>query len=305
MCEKKMEMEFIENENFIAKFRNVGAELASFKDKFTGIEYIFPVIPEFWSKSSPVLFPLVGCAKDNRFLYNGKTYDMHIHGFANYQEFQVVEKRERYINYELKSEGKYTEQYPFEFILNIIYQLDDNKLKVIWKVTNVNESVMYFSIGGHPAFSCPIDDNPRKDYFIQFKDVDVLDRSVLDMSCGLLYDKHEKLELPLKDSEGGCGVISIEDDMFDRDAIICENYQTSKILLLKPDKTPYLSVNFETPVFGVWSPSGAKAPFVCIEPWYGRCDKKSFHGEISDREWINVLQPGETFHGGYEIEILK
>ena len=65
----------------------------------------------------------------------------------------------------------------------------------------------------------------------------------------------------------------------------------------------YLSVSFDAPLFGLWSPAGKNAPFVCIEPWYGRADKESFSGEISDREYMNKLAPEEVFEAEYAIEV--
>jgi len=45
------------------------------------------------------------------------------------------------------------------------------------------------------------------------------------------------------------------------------------------------------------------APFVCIEPWYGRCDKAHYTGEYKDKDWVQHLQPEEVFKGKYTIEI--
>ena len=49
-----------------------------------------------------------------------------------------------------------------------------------------------------------------------------------------------------------------------------------------------------------WSP---EAPFVCIEPWYGRCDRVDFMGELSEREWENELEPAQTFEASYTISV--
>jgi galactose mutarotase-like enzyme len=65
----------------------------------------------------------------------------------------------------------------------------------------------------------------------------------------------------------------------------------------------YISVGFDAPLFGLWSPAGKGAPFICIEPWYGRADKASFSGDITEREYDNKLAVGETFKAEYTIEI--
>ena len=74
--------------------------------------------------------------------------------------------------------------------------------------------------------------------------------------------------------------------------------------LLDGNQNPYLAVSFDAPVFGLWSPPGKEAPFVCIEPWYGRCDNKNFKGEWKDREWGNSLDAGKEFNGGFTVEVM-
>lgn len=90
---------------------------------------------------------------------------------------------------------------------------------------------------------------------------------------------------------------------FDKDALILENEQVRKVTLYNKEKQAYLSLHFNAPVVGLWSPPAKNAPFVCIEPWYGRCDRAHYTGEYKDKDWMQQLQPGEIFQGGYIIEI--
>ena len=99
-------------------------------------------------------------------------------------------------------------------------------------------------------------------------------------------------------------MLPIDTSSFDRDAFIIEDSQVGKVTLHRQDGTPWLALSFDAPLVGLWSPPGKNAPFVCIEPWYGRCDRVGFDGQFVDRDWVNVLSPGDTFHGEYSIEIL-
>ena len=99
------------------------------------------------------------------------------------------------------------------------------------------------------------------------------------------------------------GYLQVSDDLFDRDALVVENRQTQRVSLCRPDKSPYVEVTFDAPLFGVWSVPKTDAPFVCIEPWYGRCDHMNFSGTLQQREWGNVLPAKETFEASYTIEI--
>lgn len=64
-----------------------------------------------------------------------------------------------------------------------------------------------------------------------------------------------------------------------------------------------MAVEFAAPLVGIWSPPKKNAPFVCIEPWYGRCDSEVFEGELKEREWEQALAPGEVFQAEYKILI--
>ena len=55
------------------------------------------------------------------------------------------------------------------------------------------------------------------------------------------------------------------------------------------------------PLFGIWSPEGKNAPFVCIEPWYGRCDSEDFEGTLKMRAYDNSLEAGEKFNTSYTM----
>ena len=56
-----------------------------------------------------------------------------------------------------------------------------------------------------------------------------------------------------------------------------------------------------TPLVGLWSPPKKFAPFVCIEPWYGRCDSESFTGELKVRDYEQSLESGREFQTEYDI----
>ena len=89
---------------------------------------------------------------------------------------------------------------------------------------------------------------------------------------------------------------------FDRDALIIENSGVTSVQLLNDGKE-FVTVNFTAPLFGIWSPVKKNAPFVCIEPWYGRADAADFNCDLTNREWGNRLSAGEIFEKEYEIVI--
>ena len=67
-----------------------GAELKALKDCRTRQEYMWDANPDFWKRTSPVLFPLVGNYKNKEVRYNGHVYSLPQHGFARDMEFELI-----------------------------------------------------------------------------------------------------------------------------------------------------------------------------------------------------------------------
>ena len=108
-----------------------------------------------------------------------------------------------------------------------------------------------------------------------------------------------KTTFPLVD-----GKLQFSEHLFDDDALVIEGNQAKGVDLADKNGESYLRVKFDAPLFGIWSPAKIQAPFVCIEPWYGRCDAQEFNGSVEDREWGNHLEPDEVFEAGYEVILL-
>lgn len=280
-----------------------GAELKSLRRLTDGREYMWNADPVYWKRTSPVLFPLVGSLQGQQYTYKGETYVMSQHGFARDMEFTPIEKEDglekgsqaQALWFELRDSVESRERYPFPFLLRIGYILKGAGVQVHWKVENTGNEVMYFSIGGHPAFLCPIEKNTKQsDYLIGFDTEKALDSTVIGRD-GLASERKKTYELT-------DGILPVDEHLFDEDALIIEHDQAHRVSLMTKEKKPYLTVSFDAPLFGIWSPPHKNAPFICIEPWYGRCDAENFHGTLEEREWGNQLMPGKRFEAVYTIE---
>lgn len=286
----------LENEILKVTVNYFGAELSSIVKKETGAEYMWNADEKFWKRSAPVLFPFVGSLQNKEFLYDGKAYPMGQHGFARDMEFSLVSNSGTEAWFSLSSDESTYEKYPFAFTLEIGYVLNGNTLKVLWKVINEDEKQMHFSIGGHPAFMCPLaGEGKQTDYFITFDTDKDLVYSKLSAN-GLVESKDNILA-----TNGGS--MQVTEHLFDEDALVIEGDQAHKVSLCKPEGTAYLTVAFDAPLFGLWSPAKKNAPFICIEPWYGRCDAEGFAGNLEEREYGHSLNAGEAFSADFRIEI--
>lgn len=290
-------MHTLKNDVLAVQVKEHGAELASIKKGST--EYLWQADPAFWGRHSPVLFPIVGSVWDKRYRIGETEYEMGQHGFARDMDFTLVEGNETEVRYRLESNEETLAKYPFPFVLEIAYKLDGNKLDVIWEVTNPSSEDIYFQIGAHPAFYYP-------DY-----DPQTAERGFLS------FDRQEGLEC-IRIKEKGCvdavtkypleipqdGLLPLTRETFDAiDTIMLQDGQVGAVTLHRNDRTPWLSLKFGAPVIGIWSPPTKNAPFICLEPWYGRCDRAGYEGDYRDKDWMNRLAPGDKFSSVYTIEI--
>lgn len=292
-------MKTLSNDSLTIQVSPQGAELSSIVANATQKEYLWQADPAFWKRHSPVLFPIVGSLWNNEYHHNGITYHLSQHGFARDKEFELIKETDTELRFKLQESEDTLKLYPFPFYLEIGYRLAGNQIEIIWVVKNTGNEELYFQIGAHPAFYYPdYDENSQKRGFFAF-----------DRTAGLTYKLIQEIgcigdtEYPLPLDEEG--LLPLDTHTFDKDALVIEDSQVRRVDLLNPNGSSYLTVYFTAPVVGLWSPPAKNAPFVCIEPWYGRCDRVNYSGEYKDRDWMQYLQPGETFNASYLVEIHK
>lgn len=287
---------YLENEELKVCFNSFGAELTEIKGKKTGFDYMWNA-GDAWKRHSPVLFPIVGGIKDKTYRLDGNEYHLNQHGFARDMEFELKDKTESRISFALTENEETLKVYPLNFELEIAYELSGAQIKVIWKVVNKNNGEMYFSIGGHPAFMCPVSEGDQTECYLHFDEEKGLAYNLISQA-GLCIDKF--YDLKTED-----GYVKLDYNFFDNDALIFYNDRIRSVSLADSNKKDYIKVTFDAPVYGIWSAKGKHAPFVCIEPWYGRCDADDFNGTWQERKFGNRLEAGEVFEESYLIEVIE
>lgn len=282
----------IENEILKIRVKAVGAELCSIRSRADGTEYMWQADPAVWDRHSPLLFPVIGRLSRGRFRLHEKEYKLPLHGFAMNSRFDTVTKEPGVLSFQLRDNAQTWAMYPFKFTLTVEYGLKGNCVTVGYRVRNENETAMYFSIGGHPAIACPLEDHlSLNDYYLQFNKNETADRWYIEN--GGVAGKE-----PFLDNEN---TIRLTDGLFDRDALIFKGLVSDSVTIKSDKGTKSVTVNF--PGFthlGIWS-KGKGARYVCIEPWFGVDDPVGFEGDITEKEGILALKPGETFDCEYTI----
>ena len=279
----------LKNSILTAEIKHFGAELISLKTNLNR-EYIWEGNSEFWGKHSPILFPIVGSLKNNSFHHNETEYHLSRHGFARDMEFELIKATENSATFTLQFSAETVKVYPFEFELQIIYTLDKNNLSIAYNVFNKGKSRMPFSIGAHPAFALA---NQFENYAIAFEKKESLDYYLLEND--LTSNKTKKLGDNNKK-------VPLAYELFEDDALIFKTIKSKSVTILE-NENPFLRVHFEDfPSLGIWTKM--KAPFICIEPWFGYADTTENSGNLFEKEGIQILESNATFHSKFNIEIL-
>lgn len=274
-----------------------GAELQSIKNNRTQQEYLWQGDKAFWGRRSPILFPIVGSVWNGTYRMDNSTYAMSQHGFARDCDFELLDSyAEDEFSFALESNETTMALYPRHFRLEIGYKLQGEKLFVMWLVRNTGNKTMDFQIGAHPAFN--YSGFNAADAVHGYFELGCRHVRVQQIECQGCVGAAET-EITFPDS----GLLPLSAATFAHDALILPDAQLHRVSMLDKDFAPYLTLLFQSPVVGLWSPPAGNAPFVCIEPWWGRCDRVGFSGEFSDREYINTLVPGAEFRAGYTIII--
>lgn len=284
----------IENEWVIATFVERGAELISLQSKESQVEYIWQGDAQFWSRHAPVLFPVVGRLKNDCYQYNGETYTMDQHGFARDCLFELLEIKQESVSFLLTSNEKIKKNYPFEFRLILSYRLEKTKLIVTYQVQNTGQEMMYFSIGGHPAFNIPLESGLSfNDYYLKFTP----QKSRIQIPlAGPFTDFKQKTLAQMNTT------IALRRELFKNDALIFETKGTNRISIESEKSTHSIHVNYdEIPYVGIWTLHTKDAPFVCIEPWWGIADEVNATGDLVNKVGINRLESEKFFETSYTI----
>ena len=284
----------LENTYLSIAVKSKGGELCSLVKKATQTEYIWQAGRDYWNRHAPVLFPIVGALKDGIYYYEGKGYKMGQHGLARDLPFRLADRRENELVYSLKSSPFTLERYPFEFELQIIYTLEGNRLTTTYRVINPSEKTLYFSIGAHPAFNCPLQEGEkRSDYQLVFEQPETI--SIQRIINGF---RNGTWDLVLDNQQH----LPITDHLFEKDALIFKGLNSTSVSLQKGAQ-PVLTFNFEGfPYLGIWSKS-ATAPFVCIEPWFGVTDNTKHNRQLKEKEGIVALEGKGEIRHAYAITI--
>lgn len=268
-----------------------GAELQNFYHITAQKEWLWQGDPTWWGKRAPFLFPFIGMLKNGQYTYAEQAYSMSKHGFARDKAFIGERLSETHLRFTLCSDESTLVQYPFDFKLIIDYRLVNHTLDVSLCVVNNGSEPMPFSIGGHPAFHCPMDEEPWQ---VVFAEEEKLVSRCIQLETGLIEPTKMHVLKEIKK-------LPLSSDLFKQDALVFEGLH-SQSLTLENMKT-YETLVFEwrgLPILALWSPCG---PFICLEPWVGMADLADSNGRLEEKYGIHILGANSQYECGYSMGV--
>lgn len=286
----------LENDSLKVQVNSHGGELWSIQTK-DGAEYLWQGDEAYWKDRALNLFPYIARLTEGKYMLDGKTYEMPIHGFVNSSDLEVEEHTAQRLVLKLTDSEDTREMYPFAFVYWLTYELVGNKLNVTFAVENNDKKVMYFGVGGHPGFAVPLEKGLAfEDYCLQFEAPGNPIRVGFSEDC---FVNGEDSEFILSDG----GKLPLAHNLFDQDAIVLTD--VAKAVTLCSEKgtrsvrVSYPQMNF----LGIWHMPFTDAPYVCIEPWSALPSRKGRIEDLSKQPNLVHLPAGERYENTWSIEI--
>ena len=280
----------LKNKDAIVKINPIGAELKSMVCYNT--RYIWEGNEENWKLSAPLMFPICGGLKDDKYFYCGKEYLLEKHGYIRFKTFEVEKISETSVTLLHKSDEQTKTSYPFDYELRVVYSLINKTLKIDYLVKNVSDETMYFSIGSHEGYYTP---EGIEDYDVIFPQNETLTSNIL---YGNLLSSQQ---LPIiKDTN----VLPLYNKYFMVDALVFRDIKSRSATLRNRKTGKSVRVDFpDDKYFLLWQKPNA--PFICLEPWSGIADRVGSSFDITKKEGIMTLGSNCEYTHTHSITILE
>lgn len=290
-------MHSLENDKLKITIKDVGAELCEIKSVKHNTHFMWDANPAVWGSFAPNLFPIIGALKEDTYTFENQKYRLPKHGFVrNNNQIKLLEQTPHSLTFGLTYSDDSLKIYPFKFQFAITYTLKDNSIAVLHTVKNLDDKAMYFSIGGHPAFKCPVFENENyDDYTLEFEHVENSKTHLINMANGLISSKTKPIF-------SNTNILKLTHELFNDDALIFKDLKSKKATLKSNKNGEILTLSYHGfNYLGIWAkPNGN---YVCIEPWLGIADSEITNQNFKDKEGILKLDPNKTFKASYSIEI--
>ena len=279
----------LKNKYLTVKIDPRGAQIASITEN--GQEKMWQADADVWGSHGPLLFPVCGSMKDDKYILDGETYSMPKHGFAKDSKFTIELIDRSTVTLLLKSNETTHQWYPFDFELRAEYTLLRKSLTVKYSVKNVGDNTMYFGIGSHEAYACQ---GGIENYDLLFPKTETLTHTVLDGP----YLTRETVPI-VKSSR----TLPLSYKLCENDSYVIRDMRSRSLILRNRVSGERIKVNFpSSDYFVIWTKPNAE--YICLEPWTTLPDYTDTDGDITKKEGIIALKKRRTYRKMHKITVL-
>lgn len=288
----------IQNDQFRAIINEVGAELTHLVDRTTDRDLIWN--NDLWPKHAPVLFPAIGRSNDDAYLINGQRHEMPQHGFVSGLRFDVKDQAVDHVTLSTKGNAETQQYYPFKYELDITFTVVADGLHLSFTVDNQDTQDLSYSLGSHPAFNVPFEDGETFDDYELVLDPKPAKLAQFEIVKTPNPYRSGK-QLPVAQTDG---VIALNYQMFDAGLIILDDSALKSITLRSKKNAHTIKLDLtDFDYVTLWTKEGAKAPFLCLEPFNGLPDVSGDLRELATKEANHHLAAGQQETMQYTIHV--
>ena len=287
----------LENEYLRITADSCGAELKSIVSLDEGLERLWQGDEKSWIGQAPLLFPLIGRLKQERYDWAGAQYTMPIHGFANHSEFSCSAEGKNTLAFTLTDSQETYAHYPFRFRLTVRYTLQGNTILKAHTVENLSDGEMLYELGGHEGYNLALYAGERMgQYYAQFRN-DGLMTYTTDQD--IMFNK----DLSPVAMEGKR--IYLQREVFSNDALVLANAEGGTVTIGCDANSRRITVCApDFPYLGLWT---MYRPFdtnyICVEPWSSLPDCNYLGYALEDKPGIRSLGAHESETLSYSITV--
>ena len=278
----------LENNQLKITVEQVGAQLTGLYSKVTDTQYLWQPGYETWPHSSMLLFPNPGRIARGRTIIGGKVYPANMHGFANDLPFTLAEQAPEKLILELRDNETTKKYYPYSFCLQVEFVLKDDLLIQNFTVINEGNEPLYYCLGAHPGFYCPLDLADRaEDYSLLFNEPQKLMQLELEEHTRLLTGNKQVY------LDNACE-IPLHDHFFDGGPMLFEGMAAGTVTLQSKKSGRFVEMGIEGfPHLCLWGVPG-RMSLIAIEPWIGTSDRADTNHIWEEKPGIQKIETRQT-----------
>ena len=277
----------LQNRHMTVTVSAVGAELTGLYSQKTDLQYLWQPGFETWPHSSMLLFPNPGRISRGRTIIGGKVYPANMHGFVHDKPFELVEQTPDRLVLETRADDHSRTYYPYDFCLQVEFALDEDRLIQTFRVMNLGTETMYYCLGAHPGFYCPLVLGEKaQDYVLSFDRPQQLHQLELEENTRLLTGNKR----PYLNNQTD---IALDEGFFNNGPMLFDGMDAKTVTLRSKVSGRFVEMGIEgftdLCLWGV----PTKMSLIAVEPWIGTSDRTDTDHIWEKKPGIQTVSPGQ------------